>query len=137
MMAYVILQPPEKHERRHKQQHAPAGSQHASHLFQSREIVVHVLNHVERRHQIERAVFVRKFLSRAEFYFIETTLATERECIFRNIDALRFAVLRKHQQIRARAAADVENPGPPIRHLTANICNKAGEDVAPADMPPM
>src|ERR1044072_6653894 len=58
VIAHISLQTPQKHGRRHKQQHAPAGPQHAAHLTQSGEIVIEVLDHVQRRHKIERAIVV-------------------------------------------------------------------------------
>jgi len=96
-----------------------------------------VLDHVERSHQIERAVVVRKFFTGAELHFVESTLATERECIFGNIDTLGVAVLRKHQQVRTRAATDVENSRSPIGNVAANLFDKARENAAPPDVPPV
>ncbi len=84
VMADVVLQSPQKHERRHEQQHMSTGPQHAAHFLQPGEIVVHVLDDVECGYEIKRAIFVRQFFARAEFDLIESTRATKRERVFRN-----------------------------------------------------
>jgi len=81
-MTDVVLQAPEKHERRHKQQDSSTRPQHAPQLGQTCEIVVQVFDDVERGYEIERAVFVWERFSSAEPDFIEPALATERECVF-------------------------------------------------------
>src|ERR1051325_4375886 len=130
MMADVVLQAPQEHERWHKQQHAPARPQHAPHLTKPREIVVHMFDDIERRHEIERAILVRKRFGCAKLYFVEPTLATERKRVFRNIDALRVTILREHQKIRARTATHVENSGATIGYTPANFFHKAGENTS-------
>src|ERR1700752_3190341 len=136
-MTYIILQTPQKHECRHKQQHSSTWTQNPSLLTEPGEIVVHVLNHIERGYQIECAVCVRKLFTRAESYFFESTLTTESKCIFRNINTLCLAILRQHHQVRTRSTTDVENPRTPIGHLPANLFHESGEDLAPSDVPPM
>src|SRR6185369_2635727 len=92
-----------------KQQHAPAGTQHTPHLFQSGEVVVHVFDDVERRNQVKRAVVVRHLFTRAECDLVQSSLATKRERVLGNVYALGVTVLRKHQQIGASSATHVEN----------------------------
>src|SRR5215213_7801435 len=47
MIANLILQAPQKHKSRHKQESVTAGPEHAIHFAQPGKIVVHVFHHVE------------------------------------------------------------------------------------------
>ena len=91
-MANVVLKTPQEHKRRHKQQNSPARSQHAIHLTQPREVVVHMFDHVESSYEIKRSVFVRQRFAGSESYLVESTLSTKRERIFRDVDAFRVPI---------------------------------------------
>jgi hypothetical protein len=58
-MADIVLKTPQEHKSRHKQQSSTTRSQHALHLAQTRKVVVHVFDDVERSYEIKRAIFVR------------------------------------------------------------------------------
>ena len=59
VMAHVVLKSPQKHKRRYEQQSSTARSQHAMHLAQTSEVVVHVFDDIKRSYEIKRAVIVR------------------------------------------------------------------------------
>src|SRR6266545_1175659 len=131
MMTDVILHAPKKHERRHKQQHASAGPQHAAHLAQARNIVVKMLNHIQRSHEIESARVVRQRLSRTQLDVRQSARATKLERIVRDINSLCITELRKHLQVRASTAPDVENFRPAVGVLPADLFYEARDDASP------
>src|SRR6185312_8922511 len=96
-----------------------------------------MLNYIERGHEIKRAVLVRQLFTRGESNLVESTLPTKRQRIFRDINSLRLAVLRKHQQVRSRTATDVENSRTSIINLPANLFHESSEDLAAPGIPPV
>ena len=52
MVADIVLHAPQKHKRRHKQNCASIGTQHASHLFQTSDIVIEMFNHIKAGDQV-------------------------------------------------------------------------------------
>ena len=108
-----------------------------AHLFEAGEIVIEMFDHVEAGYQIERVIFVGKLFSRTLFDLIETALSTKTERLGRDVNTLGHAKLRKHFQIRARAATDVKNFQVGLLQPRGDRGDKAAKNFPAADKPPV
>ena len=68
---------------------------------------------------------------------LQSALAAESECFGRDVDAFSFTKTRKHFEICAGAATDVEYVRAIAFQIAANAFEKTSDDPAPADKPPV
>src|SRR6266852_4776588 len=70
-------------------------------------------------------------------HVLQTTLATESECFGGDVDAFSFTKAVKHFEICASAATDVEDAGVTAFQIGTDPFEKAFNNPAPADKPPV
>src|SRR6185369_4061081 len=130
MMTNVVLNAPQKHERRNKHHRSSTGLQHTSHFFQPSEIIIEVLNHIQRSHQIKRLIRIRQLLSFTQANAIEPTLSTKRKRIGRNVHSFCVAKLAKHFEVGASTTANVEYARSFTLPTREDLFDEAGDDLA-------
>src|SRR5882762_7859958 len=96
MMADIILHSPEKHERRHKQDCAPVGTEYSAHFAEARHIIIEMLYDIKSSHQIERSIFKGQTFCGALLYFSQAARAAEVQGFGGHINSLGVAELGEH-----------------------------------------
>src|SRR5882672_1309100 len=137
MMADVILDAPEKHERGDKQDSSPVRSKYAAHLAQAGNIIIEMLDDIKPGHQIERSIFKGETLCRALLHFGQATRAAKVEGFSGYVDSFGSAELRQHLNICAGPTTNIENPRSRFSDVPANFSDKLRNDAAPASKPPV
>src|SRR6266404_9070047 len=137
MMAYIVLHSPQKHERRHKQDCAPIGSEHSAHFAQTANIIIEMLHDIKPGNQLERGIWERQALSRALLYFSQASGATEIERVGRNVNSFGGAEPRQHLEIGAGATPYIQNFWPLLSEITADLLDKLGDDAPATHEPPV
>ena len=94
---------------RHSDQNLASGAQHPANLAQRRGVIVQVLDNIESRHQVERAVLERQRLGRAETDIGQAPLAAVTDGLLIDVHALRLAVRGQVGEHGPGPAADVED----------------------------
>src|SRR5690606_13398610 len=115
-----------------------AGLRHPVHLSKAGDVVVEMLDDVERGGDIECLVRVRKRL-RQPLADLQVLFAAELESVVRDIDTLSLAELREHFEIGTGSATNIKNFA--IFDLRFAICSQLAkehfEDGSAAYEPPM
>ena len=115
-------------------QQRAAGRDHAAQLAQRGEVVLEVLDHVERGGQLEGVGGERHLQDRAFDHLARAALARERDAGLRELDPGDRAVTGEVDHVAPRAAAGVEDPR---ARRQAQLGDHALEHGAPPPVPPV
>jgi hypothetical protein len=109
VITYVILHSPKKHECWDHEQKSAIRAKHSPHLFQTCDIVIQMLNDIQRGDQLERTIFKWQRLSDCLLNIFKAAGVTKSDCLRRNIYSGCLAKLREQLQVRASPAAHIQN----------------------------
>jgi hypothetical protein len=133
----VVLAAPQEPVRGHGQQQQPTRLQDPSHLAQSAEIVVDVLDDVEGRDQVECVIFKRQAVGARLRHLPQPAVVAVADRLQVHVDTLRVSETREVGQHRPGSTADVENPSPVGGARPEVPVEDREQDAAAADEPPV
>jgi hypothetical protein len=122
---------------RNGHQKLAARAKHPTYLSESGEIVVEMLDNIERGHKVKRRIGEWELLERAYLNIGQAALATVPHGFFIDVDPLGLPISRQVGQHRSGPASNVEDP-PLLPVARAEVpVQDLQQDPPPADEPPV